>query len=348
MLRPIYNALRQITIGGNSNQVAQPPAPMVRPHGSVPTPTPVHMVHQGMLANPVGYTAPQAATAQTGQLTNSNASLAGQLAPTQANINTQDQQMGTVQGRVASILDANSPLMQRARARANQASSARGLSNSSMAVGAAQNAVINTAMPIANADAASYNQISRDNQNANNSMLQFNAGNRQQVNLNNAAAQNRMTEFNASNRQQVNLNNSAAANNMASRNAAATQQADQFTAQQTNAMNSKQGTLDQQSNMFNVQQQNKVLFDQLSQKNKIDVMNIQAAYKNEMQANVTAQNLMQNYMAGIKGIQDSTTMSGPTKKINRAQFARLLKIGMKLSGGISNLNLSSYLNFGPL
>jgi len=111
--------------------------------------------------------------------------------------------------------------------------------------------------------------------------------------------------------------------------------------------------------MFNAEQGNKVIFDQINHKNQVNLTNIQASYakelaniqatyKNEMQANVTAQNLMQNYMAGIKGIQDSTTMNGPTKAANRAQFARLLKIGMNLSGGISNLNLSSYLNFGPL
>jgi len=286
---------------------------VLNPTSNTLTPPPtVNQAQSGMLQTPAGYTAPQAQTAQTSQ-----------IAPVQADIATQNQQMGTVQGRVASILDANSPLMQRARARANQASNARGLGNSSMAVGAAQNAVINTAMPIANADANSYNQFAMNNQRANNSMLQFNAGNQQQVNLNNTAAQN----------------------NMNSRNATADQQAKQFGAQQSNAMSSTQAQLDSRTNMFNAQQQNKVIFDQLDQNNKIEINRITAAYKNEMQANVSSQNLTQNLMSAMKGIQDNTTMSPATKQKNLDSFVRIYQIGMKLAGGISNLNLTSYLNF---
>jgi hypothetical protein len=59
----------------------------------------------------------------------------------------------SVAGRVAAIEDTNSPLMQRAKTRATQQANQLGLRNSSIAVGAAQNAVLDAATPIATADA---------------------------------------------------------------------------------------------------------------------------------------------------------------------------------------------------
>lgn len=58
----------------------------------------------------------------------------------------------TVAGRVAAIEDTNSPLMQRAKTRATQQANQLGLRNSSIAVGAAQNAVLDAATPIATSD----------------------------------------------------------------------------------------------------------------------------------------------------------------------------------------------------
>jgi len=73
----------------------------------------------------------------------------------------------TVQGQVAGIIDnkALSPIMERAQAGANEAANARGLINSSMGVQAGQAAVLDAALPIATADAAT-----------NATAAQFNAG----------------------------------------------------------------------------------------------------------------------------------------------------------------------------
>jgi len=280
----------------------------------VPAPT-TYKATPGMLAKPLGYTAPVANATNVANPTVANATLT-----------QQNQQMGTVEGRTASILDANSPLMQRARARANEASNARGLVNSSMAVGAGQNAVIDQATRIAAPDAASYNQFQRDNQQAQNSMEQFNVGNQQQVNMADAQAANRMEAINK----------------------AADAQAQQFTAQQANAFNSKQASLDQQTNLFNTQQQNKVIFDQLDQNNKIAVMNIEAQYKNEMQANVTASKLFSDTMSALSIIQKDTTMNAATKQRNIDQMISMLKTGMNMAGTISNLNLGAVLDFSGL
>lgn len=59
---------------------------------------------------------------------------------------------------VANATDPNSPLVQRARAMANEQSNSAGLLNSSMAVGSAENAVLNQAIPIAQQDVAAQEQ----------------------------------------------------------------------------------------------------------------------------------------------------------------------------------------------
>lgn len=62
----------------------------------------------------------------------------------------------TVSGLLAKYTDPNSALNQQAAADSLQASNARGLVNSSLAVTGAQDAVLRTAMPAATADAATY------------------------------------------------------------------------------------------------------------------------------------------------------------------------------------------------
>lgn len=180
------------------------------------------------IAKQPGILAQQTTAAQTAPATLATANTASL---TQAAI---DENLGTVQGQTSKIIDANSPLMQRAAAAANVQSADNGTLNSSMAVGAAQGAVMDRAVPIAAQDASAHNQFSLQNmQEANttartnagiltgvsqsNAALdtqnkQFNVGQGNTVSLANTAAVNRATEFNASSAQQVDLANAAAKN----------------------------------------------------------------------------------------------------------------------------------------
>jgi hypothetical protein len=74
----------------------------------------------------------------------------------------------TVQGQVEGIIKKGSPLMDLAETRAKQSANARGLLNSSMAVQAGEAAVLDAAVPIANADAGIYNRNKEVNQAADN------------------------------------------------------------------------------------------------------------------------------------------------------------------------------------
>ncbi len=87
-----------------------------------------------------------------------------------ATLRAVDQKNGTVSGQLDSILAQDGVHMQRARANALAMASESGLRNSSIAVGAAQGALIDRATPIAQADANIYDGAARDNQAAQNNL----------------------------------------------------------------------------------------------------------------------------------------------------------------------------------
>lgn len=218
----------------------------------------------------------------------------------------------TVAGQVKNIIDTNSPLMQQAETSAKQAANSRGLLNSSLAVGAGQDAVIRAALPIAQQDAGTFANSAQYNADTTNTANRFNASNEQQVGLINAEAQN---------------------------------QAGQFGAQQKNAMATTQAQLEADTNRLNVQQANTMVINQLDQANKIQLADIQATYQNQMQANQGSSALFDQTMAAINNIQQSTTMDAATKQASTDQQVQLLKAGLSLQGSIANLNLTDVLNF---
>lgn len=89
----------------------------------------------------------------------------------------------TVQGRIQSVIDQNSPLIQGARTRAAQTSSRRGLLNSSMAVQSGEKAVFDSALPIAQQDAATYYDARTRNADAGNRALEYGANAENQMSL---------------------------------------------------------------------------------------------------------------------------------------------------------------------
>lgn len=67
----------------------------------------------------------------------------------------------TVQGQLGSMLGSDSPLMKQAATMGKQQANQRGLLNSSMGVGAAQNAMIRNAMPAAQQDAGALQDLNK-------------------------------------------------------------------------------------------------------------------------------------------------------------------------------------------
>lgn len=94
-------------------------------------------------------------------------------APAQRQINPATE---TVAGQFNTLTQSDNPIMQMARTKSNEQMNSRGLLNSSMALGAADLAAYQAALPIAAADATNYSNISQANQAAQNEAGKFNAG----------------------------------------------------------------------------------------------------------------------------------------------------------------------------
>jgi hypothetical protein len=80
----------------------------------------------------------------------------------------------TVQGQLKSVLSADSPVLQQARADAMRSAADRGMLNSAMAASGGEDAVVRAAANIATTDAGAYNNASNYNTAAQNQLLQMN------------------------------------------------------------------------------------------------------------------------------------------------------------------------------
>ena len=107
---------------------------------------------------------------------------------TYSGLNTANTQLGnpaqwtvtpnqTVQGNLTGILSSGSPLMQQANNEGLQTANSRGLLNSSIAAGTAENSLISAATPIATTDAQTNASAASANQNAANAFATTNASN---------------------------------------------------------------------------------------------------------------------------------------------------------------------------
>ncbi|HEU4621930.1 MAG TPA: hypothetical protein VFS42_06875 [Burkholderiaceae bacterium] len=85
----------------------------------------------------------------------------------------------TVNKQLQNLLSSNSPYIDQAKQRAYQYANARGLQNSSLAASAGEEAAIAQALPIAQADAATYNRQALANQQVVNQAAQTNAQTRE-------------------------------------------------------------------------------------------------------------------------------------------------------------------------
>ena len=150
----------------------------------------------------------------------------------------QDPRYGTVEGRIGGLINADAPLMQIAKTTGEQEAARRGLGSSTMAVGAAQDALYRAATPIAGADAASYNQFALSNQGAENVASSENATMQQQAGILNAQARTAASQFGAASQNTAALQNARQSTDVSLQNMAAANQAerDKFAAEQQTAL----------------------------------------------------------------------------------------------------------------
>jgi len=141
----------------------------------------------------------------------------------------------TVGGQMQGLLSRTSDYMRAAETRAKRAMARRGLTNSSIAVGAAHAAAIDAALPIAQQDAGTYAGMQTETMRGENRAREINAGMEQQTNL--AQAQYEADQ--------------------AKTNALAAQQEREFNADMGYKQQVTSAELAQKTGMFNAEQQNK-------------------------------------------------------------------------------------------
>ena len=229
----------------------------------------------------------------------------------------------TVAGQLEKIVASDSPLLQQARTRAHQEMNARGLINSSLTVGAAQDAVVKNALPIAQQDAKTYETANTNTTNAQNAALNFGA-----------QADNTASLQNAQQGTNVNLANADAANK----------------AGQLAAADANQRTTTVLNN------QNQQALAQMDNQTRSALATMDGQYRQLLQSNQNAANMYNRAVENIASISMSNTMSQDAKDAAVASQLALLNEQLRVTAAIAkteaaavaSLDLSQYFtDLGP-
>ena len=311
---------------------------------------------QGIAApDPTGYNAATAgATGYDGATTQSYGYSAKDATGTKDWSVDNDQ---TVQNQLKGIIEANSPLMQQARTNALQSMNQRGLVNSSMAIGAGQDAVIRNALPIAQQDATLYGNRAKYNADVANQMAQFNAGaenqSRQfgasasnQAALANQAADNTAAQFTSSASNQAALANASAQNQAAQFSAASANQASSEYSQALNATVNKMMDQSMQIALANADSQTKIELQNIDATTRKDLAATEAAYKNQMQASASANEIFQQVSKNIADIMANPDLEATAKQNAVTGQKTSLQEALSILSATSGVTgLKSLLNF---
>lgn len=244
---------------------------------------------------------------------------AGQANTTDVNV-TPDQ---LVENRVAGIIDKDSPLMQRARAQGLMQAGERGLINSSLGVQAAQTSVLDSATPIAAADASTYAAAARQNASEQNTSARFNTGQTNDASQYNSTATNQAGQFNADQGLKAQLANQDA-------------QTKQVLTQYDTAF---------KTSLANADAGNKVLLTNLDNQAKIAMTNLEGKWKTQIQGTASASDAYRQMIQNITNVVTDANMDGAAKQAAIDQQSAMFDNYMKLQNQVSGLNLSGLLTF---
>lgn len=237
---------------------------------------------------------------------------------------------------ITRITGQDSPIMQRAVAQATAEANRRGLLNSSMAAGAAQGAILDRAMQIAQADVqneqfnvAQQNAMESQNIQMGNEALRFTADARNQASAFLANAQNRSAEFLAAERNQNGRFNAEQANRAAEFTANAQNQAAQFAAAAQNQASIFNAGESNRLSMFAAEQANTAarfaaeMNQAASQFNATAFNQAQQRYTDAMNAAVMAQTDAENQSRRDLAVFSQQAEQNRLDRENRLELANI-------------------------
>lgn len=282
----------------------------------------------------------------------------------------------TVEGRLGGLLASGSPLMTQAATKAAEAANGRGLLNSSMAVGEGQKAVIASALPIAQADAATFAAAGKYKADAANATSQFNttaeneartfranatnaadAANAQAVNTQaltnqqaeNTAAQVNTTQANAlqsqllQQRQQVEQANQQAVNTAASQTATMNLQAQtaNLSAAVQQAGQAYDGAL--KVALANADAAGKLQLQQIDAATRAQLADMQAKYNVQMQSSASMANTYTALINQSAAVMSDQNLDFAGKQAALNSLTKVFNNAMAVQSSISGLDLGTLL-----
>lgn len=259
---------------------------------------------------------------------------------------------GTVQQQVLDIVKNDSPLMQQASNQALVDMNARGLVNSSLAVGAARDAVIKNALPIATSDANAYNQAMFKTGDAANLALTNTANAKNAASNFEAAAANQSSLANAQLGTNVSLANSAASND-ASKLAYGTQAQYNLAGMdsQMRAAIANQATRTQLETA-NLEANTRMQIANLDAATKTQLATLDGQYRNLLQTNQSASSAFNQVATNLANIANSNLSAQAKQDATATQMNilnQLLQQQAQVAGtdpaAVSSLNLSGYFDW---
>jgi hypothetical protein len=236
---------------------------------------------------------------------------------------------GGVAGRVASITASGSPLMELAKTSGTQMAAKRGITNSTLAGEAEQNAVIGAATPIANADAGLWQQAQQANQSAINTAGATSAQLTESARQSDNSLQMTMKQLDTQ-KEQFAAQLGVTVQDLALRRDSLTQSQQQFLA-----------NLDQQK----AQMAQQLVMQRLTGEQQLAVAGVEAGYKQAIQANVNISQAWGSTMQNIATIQNNPQLEGAAKATliqnNLDAFASFAKFWQKVSGAAATPDMGS-------
>ncbi|MFA5921163.1 MAG: hypothetical protein WC856_07710 [Methylococcaceae bacterium] len=233
-------------------------------------------------------------------------------------------QKQTVAGQMTGLLSSGSPLMQQSATEGKQYAQSRGLLSSSLGAEAAQNAMIRSALPIAQQDAQTNANFATSNQAAENAARSFGA-----------SATNTATGYNADTANKFSAANQSAENTARTFDAQAANRASEFNALAKNTageFNAGYGQ-SQQKQLFDAEQvKSNAVFD-ANVKASLAQINNEANF--DMQSQRTFGSLSQDFNAALQNINLNTNLNQQSKDYSarqlfdayRAQISMLSAVG---------------------
>lgn len=226
----------------------------------------------------------------------------------------------TVQNQLANITANGSALNTQAETEATKSANARGLLNSSIAVGAARDAVLKNATPIAQQDANTYANADAANAQFRNSADQFNAN-----------AKTATSQFNAGQSNQ--LTGQLIQSDTTLRNTDKQIASQQQIADRDNAVKLQLQQIDAET---------KRSLAQMDEATKVKLQGLEAADKQLLQTNISAANAYAQLAQALSAISTSTTMDAAGKQQATDNQINLFRQNLQALGQVSGLDLSKY------